>query len=193
MKKVGKEKFKSIILNLSIFYMLVVSALVLFNIATAVSEIELNDSEVNKAKIEELRLLNNSLKQDKCTEIINDMIDYYNDTSYNGIVKLNQLYRENKNVGFLSFYIDVKDACNITDEKAKELELPTTFVTAAVQHDELFQAYMYQYELKISDTITRMVIEPELNNINYSIRKNHELKAIDNLVNYAIERNGINE
>ena len=91
MKKVGKEKFKSIILNLSIFYMLVVSALVLFNIATAVSEIELNDSEENKAKIEELRLLNNSLKQDKCTEIINDMIDYYNDTSYNGSVKLNQL------------------------------------------------------------------------------------------------------
>ena len=53
MKKLGKEKFKSIILNLSIFYMLVVSALVLFNIATSVSEIELNDSEENKAKIEE--------------------------------------------------------------------------------------------------------------------------------------------
>ena len=79
-------------------------------------------------------------------DALNYVIDYYNDTSYNGSVKLNQLYSENKNTGFLSFYVDVKDACNITDEKAKELELPTTFVTAAIQHDELFQAYMYQYE-----------------------------------------------
>ena len=188
-----KEKIKNIILNLSIFYMLVVSALVLFNIATSVSELELNDSEENKNKIEELRLLNNSLKQDECTKIIDDIINYYNNTSYNGTVKLNRLYSENKNIGFLSFYLDVKNACNITDEKAKELELPNTFVTAAIQHDELFQAYMYQYELKISDTITRMVIEPELNNINYTIRKNHELKAINALVEYAKERNGINE
>lgn len=189
----GKEKVRNIILNLSVFYVLVVSALVIFNIATAVDSVELNDSEENLKRIEELRLANNNLNQDECTNVINDMIKQYVNTSYAGETKLSEIYNYTNNNSFLNFYMDVKDACEISDERSKELKLPTLFVTAVVQQDELIQTYMYQYELKISDAITRMVLEPSLVNVEYTIRKNTELDIIAKLVEHATERNGVNE
>ena len=84
--------------------------------------------------------------------------------------------------GFLSDFMDVKDNCNLTDEIMDKYNFQSKFLSAAIQPDEIAQRYMFQYELSFKDLLNRDIAEANLNNIEYTIRKNLELEIIKILI-----------
>lgn len=177
-----KEKIKNILFSISIFYSITLIILLIFNTLNLVTEVELNDSEENKIKLNEYKEEVKSLEKNKCTDIINQIIKYYEDTSYNGKISLKEMYNYGTENNLLSYYINLKENCNLSEENIKKYDLPLKVLSASIQQDELYHRYYFQYEINIKDIFTRHVIEANLTNIEYKIRKNLELEIISNLI-----------
>lgn len=64
----------------------------------------------------------------------------------------------------------------------EKYNLPLKVMTASIQQDELFHRYYFQYEINIKDIFTRQIVEADLTNVEYTIRKGLELEVISNLI-----------
>jgi len=188
-----KENFKKIIFGISIFYSFVIIILMIITINNMVTTIELHDTEENKVKLNEYKDKLSTLKQDSCTGVINEIINHYEETSYDGEVNLKEMYEYDFDNSLLSYYIKVKDNCNITDEIAKQYNLPNKFVTGSIQRDEIYLPYYFQYELGFDDYITRLIVEPQLYNTEYQINRVAELEIIFALIDISSKEATINE
>lgn len=187
-----KKRMRDILFIISIVYSLAIIIFMTLTLINAKSSVELYDSEENIKKIAEYKKEVNLLPQNSCTYIIKDIIEYYEITSYNGEVNLKEMYDFSEKNSLLSFYVHVKDNCSLTDKLSNEYNLPTKFLTASIQQDELFHRYYFQYELSIKDVFTRSVMEASMTNVEYKIRKNIELDIISNLI--ALQKEGeVNE
>lgn len=185
-----KDSIKKILFIISIFYSLVVIVLMLVNSANVVTDIELYDTEENKVKLNQYKNELSLLEQNDCTDVVNEMIEYYEQTSYNGKVNLKEMYNKNYGKSFLSFYMDVRNKCSLTDSFIKENKLVTKFLTETTQREELYQRYMFQYEIKIKDNFMRNIAEPDITRIEYKINKEVELEIISVLVD-MLNKGGI--
>ena len=151
-----KEKLKNYVFGISIFYSLMILILMIINITTATTSIELHDSEENKNKLNEYKKEIATLKQNDCTTTINKLINYYEATSYNGKIKLKDIY--NIEQGLLSYYGEMKENCNLTEEQLKKYNFPNKFITATIEQEEMFMKHYFQYELKFTDVLARTII-----------------------------------
>lgn len=185
-----KEKIKQITLYFMIFYTIAISLMMIFNVAISTKYIELSDSEDNLVKLNELKQELTKLKQNECTTSITDLIDIYRTTSYNGHISLREYYNQGT---LLMYFQEAKETCHITDNEFQEYNFPYTLVTEVITKEELFQNYMFQYELNLKDILLRGIYEPFLTNTNYSITKRSELTTITNLVKLIKERNETHE
>ena len=188
-----KENIKKKLLGISIFYSLAIIILMVITTCNLVDTIELIDSEENKTKLNEYKEELASLKQDDCTNIIGEIIKHYEETSYNGKVSLKEMYEYDFDNSLISYYIKVKDNCKISDEAAKEYNLPNKFITASIQRDELYLPYYFQYELGFNDYITRLIIEPQLQGVEYQINRSGQLEIISTLIEIYKKGVSINE
>ena len=175
-----KENLKKILFIISIFYSLVIVVLMTITMTKLTTEIELYDDEENLNKLESYKEELLSLEENDCTKSISEIITYYEDTSYNGITNLKDMYNSDKNI--LNYYVPVKDSCNLTEEMIDKYNLPTKFVTASIQNDELYQPYLFQYELSIKDNNARSIIEPSLSVMEYRINRSLILEIIKALI-----------
>ena len=176
-----KEKIKNNILTISIFYSVIVIVLMIFNLSNIVVSVELHMPDKNIDKISEYKKRVALLEKNGCTDVINKIINYYEETSYDGEVNIKKIYNIYEE-GFLSYFMDVKDNCNLTDEIMDKYNFQSKFLSAAIQPDEIAQRYMFQYELSFKDLLNRDIAEANLNNIEYTIRKNLELEIIKILI-----------
>jgi hypothetical protein len=189
-----KEKIKNILFGSFISYVIVIVALMLFSYFTSVSSISLSDSEENLEKIKQYKEEVNKLDNNNCVTVIDEMIEYYEDTSYDGLVNLKEMFEiavDGKS--YLSFYADIRDNCDLTNDVMNEMGYPTKIVPVAVNIDQLIQNYYYQYELSLKDMVSRQIMGFDLNNLEYQIRKKNELELIDSLIKLEKERNDIDE
>ena len=188
-----KEKLKFYLFASSIFYSITILLLIIFNISNSVTSIELFDSIENINKLNEYKKEVTLLEQNSCTNTINQMIDYYEQTSYNGKVNLKDIYNLGIEKSLLSFYIEIKENCDLTDKDIEKYNLPTKVLASSIQQDELLQNYYFQYELNLKDIFTRTVIEADISNTEYKISKNLQLEIIANLIELSNEEVKINE
>lgn len=180
-----KEKIKNQVFAISIFYSVIVIFLMISSLTSATTSVELYDSEENKTKLNEYKKEIATLNQNECTSTINKIVRYYENTSYNGKVDLKDIY--NIEEGFLSYFGEMKDNCNLTDEQLKKYNLPNKFISSTIHQEEMFTKYYFQYELNFSDILNRTIIEPSLYNTEYEISKNTQLEIISILIDISKE------
>ena len=92
MVKSMKKDIRTGLLFVSIFYVVAIVFLMIMNFCLSTSSIELHDSDENVKKIKELRREALALEVNKCSVVINDMITYYEKTSFDGDVNLKEKY-----------------------------------------------------------------------------------------------------
>jgi hypothetical protein len=188
-----KEQVKRIIVTISMFYSLLILTLIIVKMNSFVTIVELTDSEENKNKLNEYIEKLNLLEKNDCTNLIDEVIKHYEDTSYDGKVKIKDMYAYDGENSLLSYYLKIKDACNFKEEILEEYGLPTKFITSSIQRDELYQRYMFQYELGFIDFYMRDIGQAALTGVEYSISKKIELEIIDSLINIYIKESALNE
>ena len=106
-----KEKIKSVLFSASIFYSVLIVCLMIFTCITMTDSVELYDNDDNKVKLNNYKEIVSNMEDNECKKVINDIIKYYEDTSYNGSVNLKEMYDYDGKNGLLSYYIKAKDAC----------------------------------------------------------------------------------
>ena len=177
-----KEKIKSILLVISVFYVVIIVILMIFKINNFVTTVQLTDSDENKNKLNEYKEELALLEKNDCTSLIGELIKHYEDTSYDGVVKIKDMWSYDENNGFLSFYTKIKETCNYDDEILKKYNLPSNFVTASIQRDELYQRFYFQYELGFLDIYMRDIAAATITSIEYNINRSTELEVIESLI-----------
>ena len=188
-----KEKLKNILFIVSSFYSMVVVIFMLIVSSNLSDTIELQDLEENKSKLNEYKQQLANLEQNSCTEVINKIIEQYEKTSYDGEVSLREMFEYDFDNSLLSYYIGVKDNCNLDSNQQEKYNLPIKFITASIQRDELYEKYYFQYELKLSDYSNRLIIEPLISNVEYQINRGMQLEIISNLIEISSGEVSINE
>lgn len=183
-----KEKIKKIIFNISIFYVVIVLVLMLISYFNATSSIELVNSEENIKELNKLKNEVTLLEKNSCTNEISKMIEYSENTSYNGKVNLKEKWND------FNSYIDYSEllkSCNVSEE---EKDIRNLIVTDMILEEKIYYGkYKFQYELGIKDFYSRMSNESALNNSLYYIIKRTELSIISNLIEVASKGDYINE
>ena len=134
-----KEKIKSVLFSVSIFYSVLIVGLMIFTFSTITDSVELYDNDDNKVKLNNYKEIVSNMEDNECTLVIKDIIKYYEDTSYNGSVNLKEMYDYDGNNGLLSYYIKAKDACNVSDADEKEYDFPTKFLSSIMYREVLYQ------------------------------------------------------
>ena len=188
-----KETIKNVLFCISIFYSIIIITLMLITKNNLVSIVELHDSEENKNKLNNYKQQVSLLEQNSCTGVINKIIKHYEETSYDGEVSLRKMYEYDFDNSLLSYYTQAKESCKLNEEDEKKYNLPTKFITASIQRDEMYQRYYFQYELRINDYITRLIAEPLLSGVEYQISKNMELEILSILIEISSRDGVVNE
>lgn len=177
-----KEKIKSVLFSVSIFYSVLIVGLMIFTCITMTDSVELYDNDDNKVKLNNYKEIVSNMEDNECTLVIKDIIKYYEDTSYNGSVNLKEMYDYDGNNGLLSYYIKAKDACNVSDADEKEYDFPTKFLSSIMYREVLYQRYRFQYELKFTDIYTRDIAEAYIYSTEYHISRKTILDIISSLI-----------
>lgn len=190
-----KEKIKNILYGSSIFYTIAVIILMLISLLNSVTTLELSDSEERKSQVNQYKQEVLTMENRKCATVINNMIDFYEKTSYTGKVQLKDMqnYFINESDGYLHFSSDIRNNCNLTEEQMQENYLASKFLNVSVGIDQLLNFYDFQYELSLKDYLTRQSMELNTLNIDYNVRKNNELEIISTIIQLNKEGNENNE
>lgn len=187
------KKIKNILFTISTCYSLLILVLIIVKMNNFVTMIELTDSEENKNKLNEYKEEFNLLDKNDCTNLIGKVIEHYDETSYEGKIKIKDIYDYDGENSLLSYYLKIKDVCKFKDEILEEHGLPTKFITSSIQRDELYQRYMFQYELGFVDFYMRDIGQAALTGVEYNISKKIELEIIDSLITIYSKESASNE
>ena len=181
-----KEKInvKNFISTLLTAYMVIVACLVIFNYSTAVKSVDLFDSQDNIELLNDLKQEAYYIRNTQCRDIINELIQKYEDTSYNGKTSLKSFYISavKKGDSIISYYPRLREACYISDEEGQKYNFPYLFTSALTPDDEIMKEFIFQYELHVKDYFTRDVLDFQIANVEYQIQRKSELAIISSLI-----------
>ena len=187
-----KEKiiFKNVVATLLFAYMIGVVCLMIFNYSTAVRSVELTDTKENIAQLNELKIEAENIKNVECRNVVNELIQKYEYTSYNGEISLKDFYLGaiHKGEVILGYYPKAKEACYISDDDNAKYNFPYTFTYAQIPDDEIMKEYVFQYELHLKDYFTRDVLDTRLAGVEYQIQRKNELTLISNIIEMEREK-----
>lgn len=184
---------KNILFIISMFYSLVVIIFMFITTNNLVTEIELHDLDENKDKLIKYKEQLINLPQNSCTEVIDEIIEHYEENTYDGKVNLKEMYEYDFDNSLISYYTKVKENCKISEEDEKTYNLPMKFIISSIQKDEIYKRYYFQYELRIMDYMARLIVEPEITNLEYNINRTMELEIISILIDISSREGAINE
>lgn len=177
-----KEKIKSVLFSVSIFYSVLIVVLMIFTCITMTDSVELYDNDDNKSRLNNYKEMVSNMEDNECTLVIKDIIKYYEDTSYNGSVNLKEMYDYDGNNGLLSYSIKAKEGCNISETDEKEYDLSTKFLSSIMYREGIYQRYRFQYELKFTDMYLRDIAEAYIFGTEYNISRKTILDIISSLI-----------
>ena len=167
-----KEKIKEYLLVISIFYGIVIIALMTMTYTKMENYIEVKApdnfyTDLSKYKTEVTKVKNESCKQE-----IGNLINFIESHTLNGKVNLKDYYAQLLNgEAIAEYYSNTKTACSISDVTATDKGLEHMFLAATMQNDEIYQKYLYQHELSIKDVNYRMIAEPSMINNENNLSK----------------------
>ena len=188
-----KNKIKNLLFSLSIFYSVFIVGLMIFTFSTMTDSVELYDNDDNKVKLNNYKEIVSNMEDNECKKVINDIIKYYEDTSYNGSVNLKEMYDYDGKNGLLSYHIKAKDACNVSEADEKEYDFPTKFISSIMYREVLYQKYYFQYELKFTDMYMRDIGEASIHGTMYNTSRNTVLDIISGLIEISSKEESVNE
>ena len=181
-----KKKIMNSLLIISIAYSIIIIVLMLCSYSTSINIIEFNDSNDN------IKMLNNykeelkNIESSACKNALSELINHYEETSFNGDVDLKNMYLNDK--GVLHYATAIFNDCNLTDENKTSIGIK--IITASIQFDEVLETLKFQYEIRVPDLSNRSILEVGLNTIRYNINRKNQLEAIKELIDIlSKERN----
>lgn len=180
-----KEKIKNFMFWLLISYSVLFVIFVLFNMFSIRTKIELSDNETNLKRYDILRERVSKLDESSCSVLLNEMIEAYGKTSFDGEVDLKVFYDMYWNgPSFLSFYMPIQKKCNMDSEVMGELGMPMDSINSITYVDNTIMNNMFNYELKIKDYTVRGVAEASISQLEYQTCKSSELDMIEKVLDY---------
>jgi hypothetical protein len=179
-----KEKIKTFIYNTLIFYSLFIVVLILINMFSIKTKVELNDNETNIERLSSLKEKVSKLEENSCTTLINDMIKSYEKTSFNGEIELTRIYEIYWNgPSFINYYPMIKEKCNMSDEFMENLGIQNDVMNSITYIDNILNNSMFSYEIKLPDKTMRDIAEANITQIEYKTCKSSELDVIEKTLN----------
>lgn len=172
-----KNQIKNILLYLGLFYVLVVSILMIYTVCSQNNKISFDNVDYYEKRINESKDKIKSLKKDECTKNIQLLIDESLNTYYVGEYNINEIY--NTDSKWISTYRNTMDTCKTTNNSLEDIS--ALAIAASLQHEETFQRILYKYQLNIFDKGAEF-LKPNLNGVENVIRKNLEAEVIEQLI-----------
>ena len=172
------KNIKDILFIISIVYSIIIIILSICSYFTSTNIVDLEDQDKNIKLVNEYRNSLNNINEGECKNTVKDLIDYYENTSYNGQVNLQENVLNNQ--GLLNYAKEIFDNCNLNDEIKEKVGLK--ILTASIQFDEVILPLYFQYEIRIPDLQNRLLLEPNLLNIKYKINRKTQLEIIKILI-----------
>lgn len=175
-----KEKIKEYLLVVSIVYgfvMVLFMTVTYFNMETYI-EFEKNNDFY--AKVDSYKKKVNLISNQVCKNELNNYLSFIEKHNLEGKVILKDYFNTAiiGEDGILDYYGKIKKACSISDKTAKEKDLSSMFLAAALENDEILQKYMYQTELHLKDYNLRLIAMPSLLKLENEIKTGNELSII---------------
>ncbi len=188
------KNIKTIILHFGVFYMILIVVLMMisyFDMPTNNIELTVNDDYVKQ--INDYKNKVSSLEDSSCKDYLNSVINRFEKDIRKENIDVKEYYEEaHGDDNILSYYPKGIEKCNIlTQESMIKEDMPVLFLTASIQHDELIEDYIYQYELGFKDYKTREINETSLFYVRNNIKLKNELKIIDKLINIISSEEGV--
>ena len=180
-----KEKIKNFMFWLLISYSVLFVVFFVFNMFSINTKIELSDNATNLERYNELIERVSNLEESSCSLLLNEMLDAYGKTSFDGEIDLRDFYEMYwKGTSFLSFYMPIKEKCGISNEVMIELGMPMDSINSISYFDNIYMDNMFDYELKITDYTIRTIAEPSIRQLEYQTCKSSELDMIEKVLDY---------
>lgn len=180
-----KEKIKEHLVVISILYGIIIILLMGITYLKMDTHVEFQEDADFVVTLNNYKKEIMLLEDTNCKSTLNKLVDYIEQNNLSGKVNLKDYYNKvfYNNESILNFYVEIKNACPIiTEEVAKEHNLPIMFITASIQNDEIFGKYFYQYEINMKDLYFRNISEPALTSIENKVKKEMELKLIKDVL-----------
>lgn len=169
-----KEKIKNSFFIISIAYSILVIVLMLYSYHTSINVIPFRDDEENLQALNDYKERLQNVNESSCKKALDNLINHYEKTSYDGDVNLQELYFSEDY--YLEYAADIFNNCNLNKEERESIAIK--MITASIQLDEIFQRLSFQYELRIPDLTNRDIMAIDTNTIEYNINRKNQLEII---------------
>lgn len=173
-----KEKIKRIIFTVAILYSIIVVILMFYSYSTSINTMPFTDESDNINTLNKYKEDLKNIKESSCKNALNNLINHYERTSYNGKVNLKDKYMDED--GVLKYAQAIFNDCNLKEDVRQKIAIKT--ITSSIQIDEVLKELYFQYEIRIPDLNNRSIMEMSFNTIRYKINRENQLEVIEMLV-----------
>ena len=118
------------------------------------------------------------VKNEKCRNSLNELLNNYIDTSFEGKVKMIDFYNYISTYDIIKYYKVIKEDCNISDELIKKYNIDNRYLVEMSLSDEMLLPYFYQFELSFHDRAS-VYYYPDIVQMTYTTLKNNEVQLIN--------------
>lgn len=179
-----KNKIKNYIYIFSIFYMIIISFLIVINLFSINTKIHLSSLEEFNKTLNKYEKEVSSLSSSSCKDFINDLIKYVRSNNYEGEVDIIDLYNKGNNI--LQYYTKGKNACNLSDEVLKDNYLVIDYLSSIIPYESIYNSNMFNYEISLKELFTKES-KPDYLNLYTEVKRNNELSIISKYIKLAKE------
>jgi hypothetical protein len=173
-----KEKIKEIIFTIAILYSIVIVILMIYSYNTSINTMPFTDESDNITTLNKYKEDLKNIEESSCKTALNNLINHYERTSYNGIVNLKDKYLDED--GVLKYAEAIFKDCSLKDDIRQKIAIKT--ISSSIQIDEVLKELYFQYEIRVPDLNNRSIMEMNFNTIRYKINRENQLEVIEILV-----------
>ena len=195
-----KEKIKNIIFNGAITYTIIIIMLMIINICDSGKELDFGNIDFNFEKLNQYKQEVSMIENIECRNVINGMIEHYENTAYQGKVNIKKLNDDLWNKWPMSGYAltnELSNRCSISEQVLDENNFTYKALLVAGTLGTLPDVYNSGYELTIPDYIfienSRYATKVANTLSFYRFFKTIELELIEDAIGMAKEGEGNNE
>lgn len=181
------KNIKDYILIISFVFMAIIIFLIINLFINKKTYVELHTSDGIKNDFKLLKSEVNKIKNEKCKNSINSLLEEDNKITFDGKVKLNNFYDLISTDKILLHYTDIKTNCNINIDKIEEYDIPNKYLIKMSLYDSLLSNYFYQYELGFTDNVSNEYYSG-LSQIAYETLKKTEIELIKDYLKIVGEK-----
>ncbi len=181
------KNIREYVLICSFTYIIIITFLILGIFINKKSYVELNTPDRVKKDFEILKVEINNVKDEKCRNSLNNLLNSFIDNSYDGKVKINKLYDYISTSNITDEYDTIKSDCNIKSDSIKKYDIDNKYLVRMSLQDNILQGYLYQYELKFNDEASNKYYD-SISKIAYNTLKYSEVELINDYLKIIGEK-----